>query len=51
VSNKQKIKQLQQQIRYEEKRMDSCGYGKSDLRYLNALKEELQKTKESMRSE
>ncbi len=32
---------LEQQIEYEEKRLNSCAYGKSDLMYLEELKSNL----------
>ena len=45
MSSKQKIKELKRQIRYEEKRISCCAYGKSDLLHLYSLKEELDKSK------
>lgn len=39
---KNRIKELQEEIEYEERKMEVCGYGSSDLRYLDGLKEELE---------
>ena len=36
-----KIEDLLNEIEYEERRMECCAYGKSDLAYLESLKEEL----------
>ena len=43
MKNKREIRTLKKQIRYEEKRMNVCGYGRSDLLYLYILKEKLAK--------
>lgn len=37
-----KINELKKEIKYEEKKMKICGYGKSDIYYLEDLKEQLQ---------
>lgn len=37
-----RIEELEKEIEYEEKKLDVCGYGKSDLLYIEGLKEELQ---------
>ena len=39
---KKRIKELQNQIRYEKKKMNVCAYGKSDLMYLYGLEQELE---------
>ena len=36
-----KIEDLLNEIEYEERRMECCAYSKSDLAYLESLKEEL----------
>ena len=36
-----RIEELKKEIEYEYRRMDCCGYGSSDLRYLWALEEEV----------
>ena len=36
-----KIEDLLNEIEYEERRMECCAYDKSDLAYLESLKEEL----------
>lgn len=41
-----KIKELNNEIKYEEERLKHCGYGKSDLLYLENLKIELAKLEE-----
>ena len=48
---KEKIKELKTQVEYEEKRLKYCGYGQSDLRFIEGLKyelEELEKTHKEM---
>lgn len=43
---KKKIEDLETQVEYEEKRLKYCGYGQSDLRFIEGLKyklEELEK--------
>ncbi len=40
-----RIEELQDMIDYEEKKLKVCGYGKSDLLYVEGLKEELQELK------
>lgn len=45
---KGKISELKKKIRYEERKMQVCGYGKSDLRYLYGLEKELQELEEQM---
>lgn len=37
-----RIEELQDMIDYEEKKLKVCGYGTSDLLYIEGLKEELQ---------
>ena len=37
-----RIEELENEIEYEEKKLKVCGYGKSDLLYIEGLKEELQ---------
>lgn len=37
-----RIEELQDIIDYEEKKLEVCGYGTSDLLYIEGLKEELQ---------
>lgn len=37
-----RIEELQDMIDYEEKKLEVCGYGTSDLLYIEGLKEELQ---------
>lgn len=39
---KKRIKELKNQIKYENRKMQVCGYGKSDLRYLYSLENELE---------
>lgn len=38
-----KQEELEKQIIYEEEKQEVCGYGKSDLYYLNGLYSELEK--------
>lgn len=42
----EKIKELKNKIEYEERRNEVCATSKSDLYYLDSLKEELEKLKE-----
>lgn len=44
-----KIKELKRQIKYEERKMKVCGYGKSDIYYVESLKEELQEYEEKLK--
>ncbi len=37
-----RIEELQDMIDYENRKLEVCGYGKSDLLYIEGLKEELQ---------
>lgn len=37
-----RIEELENEIEYEEKKLEVCGYGNSDLLYIEGLKEELQ---------
>lgn len=37
-----KIEELEKEIEYEERKLEVCGYGTSDLLYIEGLKEELQ---------
>ena len=37
-----RIEELEKEIEYEEKKLKVCGYGTSDLMYIEGLKEELQ---------
>ena len=37
-----RIKELQEEIDYEKRKMEVCGYGSSDIRYLDGLEEELE---------
>lgn len=41
--------ELEQQIEYEESKLEVCGYGKSDLYYLDQLYAELEKINEKIR--
>lgn len=43
----ERIEKLRKQIEYEERKLDACGYGSSDLQYLEGLYAEL----ESLESE
>lgn len=45
---KKKISELKKQIRYEERKMQVCGYGSSDLKYLYGLAKELQELEEQI---
>ena len=36
------VKVLEQEIDYEKRKMECCGYGRSDLRYLVGLEMELE---------
>lgn len=40
--------ELERQIEYEEKKLDVCGYGKSDLYYLDGLYAELDEINEQI---
>lgn len=40
-----KIEELEKEIEYEERKLEVCGYGTSDLMYIEGLKEELQELK------
>lgn len=37
-----RIEELEKEIEYEERKLEVCGYGTSDLMYIEGLKEELQ---------
>lgn len=37
-----RIEELKKEIKYENRKLKVCGYGKSDLLYIEGLKEELQ---------
>lgn len=37
-----RIKELEDEIKYEKEKMKCCGYGRSDLMYLYGLEEELE---------
>ena len=37
----ERAEELENEIEYEEKKLDVCGYGKSDLMYIEELKSEL----------
>ena len=43
--NKKRIEDLKKEIRYEKKKMECCGCGKSDLMYLRTLEQELETLK------
>lgn len=45
----EKIEKLETQIEYEEKRLKYCGYGKSDLCFIEGLKHELEELKEMLK--
>lgn len=38
---KKRIAELKSEIRYEKRKMNCCAYGKSDLIYLDGLRQEL----------
>ena len=40
-----KIEELEAQVEYEEKRLKYCGYGQSDLRFIEGLKYKLEELK------
>lgn len=40
-SIEKRINELNDEIKYEEEKLKCCGYGKSDLLYLEGLKEKL----------
>ena len=40
-----KIEELEKEIEYEERKLEVCGYGTSDLMYIEGLKKELQELK------
>lgn len=40
-----RIEELQDMIDYENRKLEVCGYGTSDLLYIEGLKEELQELK------
>lgn len=46
--NEKRIEELRQQIQYEEEKLKCCGYGKSELLYLEELKEELKMLEEDV---
>ena len=41
MTKQQKIRELKKQIRYEEKKLEICGYGTSDLMYIEGLYNDL----------
>lgn len=43
-----KIEELEKEIEYEERKLEVCGYGTSDLMYIEGLKEELQELKDKI---
>lgn len=43
-----RAEELEKEIEYEEKKMNVCGYGSSDLVYLDGLYEELEEIKEKI---
>ena len=43
-----KIEDLLNEIEYEERRMECCAYGKSDIAYLESLKEELSELEDQL---
>lgn len=43
-----RAEELEKEIEYEEKKMNVCGYGSSDLAYLDGLYEELEEIKEKI---
>lgn len=44
----EKQEELEKQIEYEKKKLDVCGYGKSDLYYLDELYAELNEVNEQI---
>ena len=40
------IKNMEKQIEYENRKLEVCGYGKSDLAYIDELESELEDLKE-----
>ena len=38
----ERIEELEKEIEYEEKKLDICAYGTSDLMYIEGLKSELE---------
>lgn len=43
-----RIEELENEIDYEEKRLEVCGYGTSDLMYIEGLKQELAELKQKI---
>lgn len=43
-----RIEELEKEIEYEERKLKVCGYGTSDLMYIEGLKEELQELKDKI---
>lgn len=43
-----RIEELEKEIEYEERKLEVCGYGTSDLMYIEGLKEELQELKDKI---
>ena len=43
-----RAEELEKEIEYKEKKMNVCGYGSSDLVYLDGLYEELEEIKEKI---
>ena len=48
---REKIKKLENQIKYEHNKMEVCGYGKSDLMYLHGLELELEELNKKLENE
>ena len=44
----EKQEELEAQIHYEEEKLDVCGYGKSDLYYIDGLYAELEELNEKI---
>lgn len=44
-SIEQRIEELEKEIDYEEEKLDVCGYGTSDLMYIEGLQERLEDLK------
>lgn len=48
---KTKISNLKREIRYENKKLSCCAYGKSDLIYLDGLRQELKDLENKLKKE
>lgn len=44
----EKIEELEKEIAYEEEKLEICGYGSSDLAYIEGLQEELEQAQEEL---